>query len=89
MNMKDLVPDFDEDDDEATKIEKVSAAIAAMMGGSAKDYALQQMSDGVYMMVFQGDPQELPDLAAALGHFENIPGDPLNIFDETASGMVH
>lgn len=88
-----------EDDDQVEMLRQVGKAIDEMLGGSARAYTLQQLGDGVVMMVFEDDgPETLETLTKLREAASPLSGQnpldlegkhPLNIFGNTTSGKVH
>lgn len=94
--MTDKIADILNEEDEAEQLKVVADAIAQLMGGSSSDYALEQLGNGTYAMVFN-DAAELKveDVVQKLNaHAEasklEYPKDasPLNMFDESATRMI-
>lgn len=94
--MTDKTNDTFIEDDETEQLKVVADAIAQLMGGSASDYALEQLGNGVFSMVFNENSEVSFDefveklTATADASKMEIPAgaSPLNVFDESATKMV-
>ncbi len=93
--MTDNIPEIEEDESEAEKLKAVAEQIAQLMGGSAEDYALEQLGNGMFAMVFNDDsaitPELLQEKLQAFTVSMEIPegASYLNVFGETTSRMLH
>lgn len=94
--MTDKTNDTFIEDDETEQLKVVADAIAQLMGGSASDYALEQLGNGVFSMVFNEESEVTLDdfieklTATAEASKLEIPAgaSPLNVFDESATKMI-
>ncbi|MNK40154.1 hypothetical protein D3C87_587890 [compost metagenome] len=94
--MTDKVAEILNEEDEAEQLKVVADAIAQLMGGSASDYALEQLGNGMYAMVFdEAADLNIEDVvqklnaraeASKLDYPEGA--SPLNMFDESATRMI-
>lgn len=93
--MTDNIPEIEEDESEAEKLKAVAEQIAQLMGGSAEDYALEQLGNGMFAMVFNDDSAITPELLQEKLQAFTVPmeipegASYLNVFGETTSRMLH
>ncbi len=95
MDHNDII---DDEDDMPAELRAVTEAINALMGGSAANYALEQLGDSTFAMVFNGEDLDLNEVVAQINEMSGVSARSIsypeganlaNVFGEDESGFAH